>query len=303
MPRTELPRVGSGVIRSDDTGRALRSRRSLRPEQEAALQAHGDGIRVLQVQGDLSFASMEAVTHALMSRFDSTRYAVLDLHRVSRIDATATGLLLSLLDGFERAGKTLVFSRCHHLKALVEGMLGQRDAERLAIADDPLDALEQGEDELLRALAVADGDDDEMALSEQPLVRGVSEEGLAALQRHLTPRTFAAGQFIVRQGDPASHMYFITQGRASVVVGDPFKPAAVVARVHAGLCVGEMAMIERKPRSASVRADTETTCHELPFAALDAPELAEVRHQMVANLAVDLSQRLRQRNAEIWNLT
>ena len=155
----------------------------------------------------------------------------------------------------------------------------------------------------LRPLAVADGDDDEMALSEQPLVRGVSEEGLAALQRHLTPRTFAAGQFIVRQGDPASHMYFITQGRASVVVGDPFKPAAVVARVHAGLCVGEMAMIERKPRSASVRADTETTCHELPFAALDAPELAEVRHQMVANLAVDLSQRLRQRNAEIWNLT
>jgi glutaminase len=297
------PRVGAGVIRSDDTARTLRSRRSLRPEQNEALAKHGNEIRVLQAQGDLSFAAIETITHALMLRFDETRYAVLDLHRVTRIDATATGQLLALLDGFERAGKTLVFSRCHHLKPFVETMLAQRDSERLAIADDPLDALELCEDELLAALAIASGVDQEVPLAQQPLMRGVAEAELASLQKQMTRRNFEAGELIVREGEPASHVYFLTQGRASVVVGDPFKPTAVVARVYAGVCVGEMAMVDRQPRSASVRADSETVCHELPFAALETSALAAVRSQMVANLALDLAQRLRQRNAEIWNLT
>ena len=86
------------------------------------------------------------------------------------------------------------------------------------------------------------------------------------------------------------------------MLGDPHNPSAVVARIHAGLCVGEMGLIERKPRSATVRADTEAVCLELPFEALDEPALAPLKAKLLANLAGDLSERLRKRNAEIWNL-
>ncbi|TRZ69898.1 MAG: cyclic nucleotide-binding domain-containing protein [Rhodocyclaceae bacterium] len=58
-----------------------------------------------------------------------------------------------------------------------------------------------------------------------------------------------AGEFLFQQGEAGEHMYVLARGDAEILLGDK-----VVEDAGIGAIVGEMAVIEPGPRSASVRA-------------------------------------------------
>ncbi len=64
--------------------------------------------------------------------------------------------------------------------------------------------------------------------------------------------TVPAGHVIFRQDDVPKVMYGILEGELEVLIGD-----RVIDRVGPGGIVGELALIDHKPRSATVRAATE----------------------------------------------
>lgn len=61
-----------------------------------------------------------------------------------------------------------------------------------------------------------------------------------------------AGALLMDQGDVGQVCYVILEGSASVYVADE-----LVAGLDAGAMVGEMALVDHRPRRASVRADTD----------------------------------------------
>lgn len=63
-------------------------------------------------------------------------------------------------------------------------------------------------------------------------------------------REYADGEVICRQGEPGDRMFVIQSGRAVVEMDEVF-----VTELKAGDLFGEMAIVERRPRSATVRAD------------------------------------------------
>lgn len=65
-------------------------------------------------------------------------------------------------------------------------------------------------------------------------------------------RTVPAGQFIFQVGDPVDCAFVLVEGQAAVLVN-----GQVVERAEAGSLLGEMALVEHLPRSASVQAVTE----------------------------------------------
>lgn len=71
-------------------------------------------------------------------------------------------------------------------------------------------------------------------------------------------RALAAGEYLFHQGDAADLMYILVGGEVDILVGD-----TVVDTVEPETILGEMAMIDAEPRSASVRANT--TCHVVPI--------------------------------------
>lgn len=75
-------------------------------------------------------------------------------------------------------------------------------------------------------------------------------------------RHFKEGEILFRQGDPSDFVLRIDSGSVEILrdVGDA---SIVLGSVVAGQFVGEMGVIEKRPRSATVRASTEVEAEEV----------------------------------------
>lgn len=81
--------------------------------------------------------------------------------------------------------------------------------------------------------------------------QGCPAEGLVSLAASVQPLRAAAGQVLLRQGEPAVSFLLISSGSAEVShVGDD--GVAIIARALPGMIVGEIALLRDSPRSATV---------------------------------------------------
>jgi CRP-like cAMP-binding protein len=85
--------------------------------------------------------------------------------------------------------------------------------------------------------------------------------GIERLARAGTMKIFPAGTTIVRQGDAGHDFYLIAVGEVRVLVAEAGDKE--VARLGPGMFFGEMAVISRQPRSASV--ETTQSCQLICF--------------------------------------
>lgn len=67
-------------------------------------------------------------------------------------------------------------------------------------------------------------------------------------------KTVRVGEVFIRQGDPARAAYIIEQGRVEIYFEKQGQPPQVVGTRGAGTIIGEMALIDDAPRTASIRA-------------------------------------------------
>lgn len=129
-------------------------------------------------------------------------------------------------------------------------------------------------------------------LSKVTLFAGISLDGLSALARQGVHHTFPAGRELMRQGDVSETMYIILSGRVRVERSHPaLAMPLVLEEMGPGEVVGEMGVVDRMPRSATVTAmeDTET----LELGALALMETLAQYPEVASALLHILSQRLR----------
>jgi glucose-6-phosphate 1-dehydrogenase len=89
-------------------------------------------------------------------------------------------------------------------------------------------------------------------LERVPLFKGGDALLLSQIGMALQTRAIAAGETIVAQGDPGEEMFVISRGEVEVVNG----AGAVVDTMREGDYFGEVALLRREPRAATVRART-----------------------------------------------
>jgi CRP-like cAMP-binding protein len=97
---------------------------------------------------------------------------------------------------------------------------------------------------------------DTQAAAAIPLLAVLKPREREQVLRTAREQTYAPGEVVVNEGDPATRLYLISSGMARVEVAS----AGKVGTLKAGDFFGELALIEEHGRTATVIAETELTC-------------------------------------------
>ena len=144
------------------------------------------------------------------------------------------------------------------------------------------------------AAAVSTGLDERMkeliALKRVPLFSTLTLEQLGSIDRLMVTRTYVKDEPIFTKGDVGSEMFVVLEGEIRIHL-DHEGREVTLARIGPSMVLGEMAVFDEQPRSASAQASVDTTVRVLRRDKLRAVvhEHPEVLLEFVKNL----SQRIR----------
>lgn len=119
----------------------------------------------------------------------------------------------------------------------------------------------------------------QVLLARCPIFRRCNAADLAELAGRARWADHADGAELVREGDPADELLVLEQGRAAVLVRSGGGAQHEVNRLQPGDSIGEMALFDRVPRSATVRAVGAVRVLALPLD--DIVQLATTRPTLV----------------------
>jgi CRP-like cAMP-binding protein len=138
-------------------------------------------------------------------------------------------------------------------------------------------------------------------LSQSPLFEMLSGPELEYVSELSRPRRYTAGQIVFQEGELGDSLYVIVSGEVEVLRSHVSGEQRAIAVLGPPQFFGEMSLIDKEYRSATVRARTDTELLQLT-----AENLAAFRKQyrdgftfVVINIARVLSTRLRHSNARL----
>jgi CRP/FNR family transcriptional regulator, cyclic AMP receptor protein len=125
-------------------------------------------------------------------------------------------------------------------------------------------------------------------LAAVPLFEGLSKKQLRRISSLMTRIDRPAGQVLTKEGQQGYEFFIVLEGEVEVRQGD-----RVIATRRPGDYVGEIALLDRRPRTATVVATTPVSVEVLSrseFVSLlgEVPELSEQVMATMAQRLVDL---------------
>lgn len=102
------------------------------------------------------------------------------------------------------------------------------------------------------------GDTNKQPLRGVPLLAKLSEADLRSLTAVGRERTYASGEAIVREGDPGDSLHLIVEGSVRITMLSPDGNERTIAVLEQHDCIGDLALLDGRPRSATAIATTTT---------------------------------------------
>jgi CRP-like cAMP-binding protein len=96
------------------------------------------------------------------------------------------------------------------------------------------------------------------AISQVPIFDALEGEEVRTLIQHMGYFTAAAGEVIFEEGEDGDHVCFIVSGSVEVLKTVGETEQVTIATLKRGRSVGEMAIVDKLKRSATVRAKEKT---------------------------------------------
>ena len=125
-------------------------------------------------------------------------------------------------------------------------------------------------------------------LAAVPLFEGLSKKQLSQISSLMTPLDIAAGRVLAHQGDIGREFMILLEGEIEVA-----RDGKVIAVRGAGDYVGEIALLDERPRTATLTASTDIVVEVLnraEFSSLlaEEPELSRQIRATMARRLVEL---------------
>jgi CRP-like cAMP-binding protein len=132
-----------------------------------------------------------------------------------------------------------------------------------------------------------------------PVMRGLDRSMLRRLRGFYTQVAYAGGAMVFSQRALPDGVFLIASGRVEVLIDIPrTERKRKVQTLAAGSVFGEMALIDPKPRSASVIAVEPTNCYWMSMENFERLKLEQpdIAFKLIADVAMIFAERLRATN-------
>lgn len=124
------------------------------------------------------------------------------------------------------------------------------------------------------------------SLRRVPIFSALDRRELEVLAKLIKEQRYTAGTTIVKAGAGGHGLYIIKEGNVSVV-----RDGKTVAAMGPGQFFGEISVLDGGPRTADVRADTDTVC--LTLVSWEVKPLLMENASMTYKMLVEMIKRLR----------
>ncbi|HTQ00977.1 MAG TPA: SulP family inorganic anion transporter, partial [Casimicrobiaceae bacterium] len=291
--------MNRSLIRSVQTGATRGSRRVYPPEQASFLRVEGHRIKLIELDGAIFFGTADRLGFESLRAALGGQFLIIDLRRVTMIDASGALMLHKLSRLLREQGVTMLLAHISATSKLGRALQGAgvfTQRHHTDWFDDADRALEHAERHLL-AGAQAAGADRELAIGEFALLQGLSNDELKFVKPYLDRQLFPARAALYHDGQLGDRLYLLARGAVSIVAEAPGvggKHRRVVT-LAPGVIFGESAMIEGGTRSATAIAEGEVVTYSLSRSNLDAIHARnpELYRRLVLNMLSHMSGLLR----------
>ena len=257
------------AIKFSFDGSEYRSSLDRGPRELAVLAAHGGEIQGVALQSYLFFGSANRLyqyVKALLARRPDCRFLIFDFRLVTGIDSSATHSFAQIKQAAAAHGAQILLV---NLAAELEKAFrtARVISDDVVVASDLDRALESCEQKLIEFHHI---ESDEARSLRAWLSDALgSEEHANRLAEYCRRLDVKAGDIIARQGEPADSMHFILEGRIGVVVNMGDGRTTRVRSLGRHTTIGEMGLISRRPRSATIQAEAPSVLYALPVEAYE----------------------------------
>lgn len=300
--------LSSVVIAKNDLSE-IRSKRKRTEVERGLLREHGSLGGIVQLQGNLFFGTTDQLYTELEADLKSWRWLALDFRRVQSMDFTAGHLIEQMHDrlrgndgGLLFCGMPSVAPTRQDIERYLDELGLVRTDEGIRVFETRDSALEWMEDQVLGLHGwSAPESAPPLDLTELEIFAGLEEETVGALRTIVEERTVPVGSLIFSRGEVSDELFVMRKGRIHITLPLNGGKKHHLATFSRGDCFGELAFLDRQPRSADADAATETELYVLSRAAFEtlAKESPGLASTLFERLARSVSLRLRGANVEL----
>jgi MFS superfamily sulfate permease-like transporter len=314
-----LRRMSKSVVRRTYRCDVVQSRKTREPKTADLLAAHGGTILVLELDGPIFFGTAEDLGSFVEGAVGpEIRFAIFDLKRVSEIDGTGARVMAQIHERLRKGKKSMLVSGLSpgsHIANVLEDMGIAATLIDGGYFPDADRAIEWAEDRLIGLFAGEAGfspsqlssveSGAEFPLRQLGIFAAMDAVDLAVMRGLVARRTYTRGEIVFREGDESNELYVVAHGSASARLRLPGENRDTrLSAFSVGTVFGELALLDRAARSATVFADDDLVCYVLTHEHF---ELLTLQHPAIAikllsNLAREMSRTVRRSTRTIYQL-
>jgi SulP family sulfate permease len=268
----------------------------------------GSQIHILRLQGFIFFGTIQTIINEIRSRLNQEgrqplKFILLDFQRVTRLDSSAVFGITRLKQLAQASGALMVWTYVSDpiCRQMERGGLVDATDDSFIILPTLDHGVEWCENKILADHGITDLTGTFKRIDGQLKRAFPGLHAADQLMRYLERRQVEEGEYLMRQGDPPTEMYFIEHGLITIQLELPEGKILRLRTIRGGATVGEMGLYLGATRTADVIASRPSTIYRLSAQSLQEmgekePQVAAHLHEWVARL---LAERLADNNRTI----
>jgi len=294
------------LIRRETNVSEYPSPRIRKEKHREILEAHGNKALLIELQGDLYFATTDQLYQYVMKKIENRLIIILHFRRVSSIDMSGMVLLMQLVGIAKKKNTKIVFTHLHKQLGFGKQMkkafssIESKNTKFTKIFHSTARSLEYAEDIILQN-EYKNKDyrsTNPIEFEENDLFKNINKIGIDILKKISIPGTYKNRESVVSEGENSSSLYIVTHGSVEQRLYNGPTSYKVLEKYSPGTYFGKLSFLNPQPRITRFTAVGDTILYKIRRSDLE-NESNQLDNKLIVNLLFAIGKDLSKKSAKL----